>query len=415
MKEKARLLPLLVLYVLVVLYASSNVISDDQVRYVWFANNLAHGYYSPRYHINLWSGPGYPILLLPFVLLNLPWLAAKLLNALLLFLAILYFHSTLRLYIRERPAFYFSCLLGVYLPFLRYTHLLLTEELALFLLCGFLFHFCKLCRSGKTRWGELAIASIYLAYLALTKIFLGYVILTGLILSMALYLWKRGSALKRTVLVCCFALLCCSPYLAYTYSLTGRIFYWGNSAGISLYWISNPKESELGSWFSPERVLENPGQFQPHVGFFRELERLPSIQQDDELKRRAFYNITHYPRTFVKNWLANVGRLLFSYPYAYTQQKLSTYFYVIPNMFLFVLSILLIYPTYMARKLIPHEIYAMMSFGIIYLGGTSLLSGVFPRQSMLVVPVLFLWIIYTLMRVLEFRIAEGQPFSPPHT
>jgi hypothetical protein len=412
MKDKARLLPLLVLYVLIVLLVSSNVIDHDQLRYVGFANNLAHGYYTSRDHINLSSGPGYPILLLPFVLLNLPWVAAKLLNALLLFMAILYFHGTLRFYVNERPALYFSYLLGVYLPFLRYIHLLLTEELALFLMCGFLFHFCKLHRSGKTRWGELAIASIYLAYLALTKVFLGYVILTGLLLSMALYLWKRGGALKRTVLVSCLALACCSPYLVYTHSLTGKIFYWGNLGGSSLYWISNPNESELGAWFNPQQVLENPGQFEPHVRFFQELERLPTVRRDDELKKRAFYNITHYPRAFLKNWLANAGRLLFNYPYAYDRQKLSTYFYVIPNMFLFVLSMLLIYPTIRGRKLIPYEIYATTFFSILYLGGTSLVSGVCPRQAMLVVPVLSLWIIFTLTRVLEFKTAEGQPFSP---
>ena len=133
------------------------------------------------------------------------------------------------------------------------------------------------------------------------------------------------------------------------------------------------------------------------------------------MKRRAFYNITHYPRAFFKNWLANTGRLLFSYPYAHTQQKLSTYFYFIPNMFLFFLSILLIYPTVRGRKLIPYEIFAMMSFGIIYLGGTSIVSGVCPRHAMLVVPVLSLWIIFTLMRVLEFKIAKGQPLLPPST
>jgi len=174
--------------------------------------------------------------------------------------------------------------------------------------------------------------------------------------------------------------------------------------------MSNPKESELGDWFSPHDVFENPGQFQPHLGFFRDLERLPSIQQDDELKRRVFYNITHYPLGFFKNWLANVGRLLFSYPYAYTQQKLSTYFYVLPNMFLFILSVLLIYPAFLGRRLIPYEIYAMTVFGIIYLIGISLLSGVSPRQSMLVVPVFFLWIVFILMRVLEFRVAEKRPF-----
>ena len=411
MKDKAKLLPLIVLYVLVVLFAASNVIDHDQLRYVGFANNLAHGYYTSRDHINLSNGPGYPILLLPFVLFNLPWLAAKLLNALLLFMAILYFHGTLRFYIKERPALYFSYLLGVYLPFLRWVHLLLTEELALFLMRGFLFHFCKLYRSGKTRWGQLAIASLYLAYLALTKIFLGYVILSVLLFSIALYLWKRGSALKRTVLVSFLALICCSPYLVYTYSLTGKVFYWGNLGGSYLYWISNPNESELGAWFNPQEVLENPGQSEPHVRFFQELERLPTIQQDDELKRRAFYNITHYPRAFLRNWLANVGRLLFNYPYAYDRQKLSTYFYVIPNMCLFVLSMLLIYPTIRGRKLIPYEIHATTFFSVLYLGGTSLVSGVSPRQSMIIVPVLLLWIVFILMRVLEFKIAQAQPFS----
>jgi hypothetical protein len=75
-------------------------------------------------------------------------------------------------------------------------------------------------------------------------------------------------------------------------------------------------------------------------------------------------------------------------------------------MFLFVLFILLIYPAYAGRRLIPHEISVIMWFAIIYLGGTSLLSGVSPRHSMLVVPAVSLWIIFTLMRALEFRIAE---------
>lgn len=60
-------------------------------------------------------------------------------------------------------------------------------------------------------------------------------------------------------------------------------------------------------------------------------------------KEQAISNIRHHPLKYMANWLAKMGRLLFSYPYSFTAQKLSTYFYV-PNVFLAFLFVLSMMP-----------------------------------------------------------------------
>ena len=78
------------------------------------------------------------------------------------------------------------------------------------------------------------------------KVFFGYVLLSGLLLYLFLYKWQKKSDFKKTFLVFLFSLIFCLPYLSYTYFLTGKIFYWGNSGGIGLYAMSSPYEDELG-------------------------------------------------------------------------------------------------------------------------------------------------------------------------
>jgi hypothetical protein len=402
MRDKIKFLPLLFFYIIIILIAQTDEFWGDEARYVMFATNLTHGYYSPRDNINLWNGPGYPIVLMPFVLLKLPLLTAKLSNALFLFLAVFYIYHTLHLYMQKRTALFFSYLLGIYIPFLRYIHRLLTEPLAIFLVCGFIFHFCKLHQDNKKfSWVHFLIASFYVGYLALTKIFFGYVITACLLLFLFLYLWKKKDTFKKTFLIYLFALLYCMPYLFYTYSLTGKIFYWGNSGGLSLYWMSTPYKDELGDW----HIIDN--SYKNHQEFFNKLKRknLSVIEWDDELKKQAIQNIINHPLKYLKNWLANIGRLLFNYPYTNTPQSLSTYFYIIPNMFLVVLCILCIYPSYLGRRLIPFEIYALILFGLISFGGSSLLSA-YNRQFQPLVPVFFLWISFILARILKVEIRK---------
>lgn len=405
MNERLKLLPLLLLYILFVLLASENELSLDEPRYVMFANNLSHGYFSPRNSINLWNGPGYPIVLLPFVLLEASWLSARLLNALLLFGAVLYFDGTLRLYMPERHALRFAYLFGIYPPLFAHLHHLLTEPISLFLICGFVFHFCKLSQSKTGSWLHLILAGFFLGYLALTKVIFGYVILVSLMVTVLLYVWKSTESTKRTVWAFSVALIFCLPYLVYTYSLTGRFFYWANSGGMSLYWMSTPYEAELGDWLSWNDIEEDPSLTTNHKVFFEEVLGLPSIQRDDAFKRQAIRNISENPKKFVFNWVANVGRLLFNYPYSYTPQKLSTFAYLIPNLFIVSLLVLSIYPAYLGRRLIPYEIYFLMGFGIIAFWGSSLLSA-YVRHSLPLVPVFYLWISFITTRVLRIEVRQ---------
>jgi hypothetical protein len=398
-----KFLPLLFLYIIIAVAKSTDIFIGDENRYIMFANNLTHGHYSPLDYISLWNGPGYPIILAPFVLLKLPWITAKLLNPLFLFMAVLYFYKTLRLYIEdERRRILFSYLLGVYPPFFIYIHQILTETLSVFLICGFMFHFCKLYHDSKNSRKHLFIASIYLAYLTLTKIFFGYVILTGILLFLFLYFWKKKDMFRKALIVYLLALFLCSPYLLYTYSLTDRILYWGDSGGLSLYWMSTPYEDEFGDWYDFEKVRES-RQLAKHHRFFEKLEVLPSLQRDDELKMQAIKNIMKHPVKYLKNVSANIGRMLFNYPYSFVPQKKRTFFYIIPNMFIVVCSIMCIYPYFARRKIIPGEIHIMVVFFLISFAGSALVSA-YPRQFMVLVPVLLIWLFFVITHAVRIEL-----------
>ena len=408
MKNVIKFSPLLLIYICIVLLASTNIFQGDENRYVKFATNLTNGYYVSQNNMDLRNGPGYPIILFPFALLNLPWFTAKLLNALFLFIAIIYFYYTLCLYIDRKPALVISYLLGLYPPFMRDLPRLYTEPLVCFLICGFMFHFTKLCKDNEKSNIHLLITSIYLSFVALTKIFFGYVILSCLLLFLSLYVFKKRKAFKHSLLVCIFAFLFCMPYLFYTYSITGEVFYWGNSGGRLLYWMSSPYKNDLGDWQSFETLDKNPQLYKNHHKFYEQLSNLDYIRRDEEFKRKAFYNIINNPRQYICNWIANIGRLLFSYPYAYTPQKISTFFYMIPNIFIGVLSVLSIYPTYLVRKSLPEEICSLVLFALVYFFGTSLLSA-YPRFFQVIVPILFLWISFVFFRVLKIEIQNNTP------
>jgi hypothetical protein len=132
-KSIVQFFPLLLLYLLLGISLSSPTFQGDESGYVAYATRLSQGQLYPLSEISLWWGPGYPIVLVPFVCLKLPWLAAKLLNAFFLFGVILYFHKTLILCLEETHALILTFVLGLYPPFWIEVHLLLTENSIFFL------------------------------------------------------------------------------------------------------------------------------------------------------------------------------------------------------------------------------------------------------------------------------------------
>jgi len=403
MNKKMIFLILLLVYIAVIATMQKDRLWADENRYVNYATNLSKGHYLPNYEDYLWNGPGYPVILAPFVFLKAPLIVMRLLNAVFLFLAVYYLYLALRLYVPDRKALFISFLCGIYLPFLRYIHLLLTEVLSVFLVSCFLYYFCRLHHEEKNKSKNIIVSALALGYLALTKIFFGYVLLALLLFYLLLNIVKRTEALKKTVLVYLCSLIFCTPYLLYTYSVTGKIFYWGNSGGSSLYWMSTPYKEELGDWHGGQEMKKNKQLFEHHQEIFNGLEKFSFTEKDEMLKRQAIKNIIDHPLKFIKNWAANVGRLLFNYPYSYTEQKLSTYFYILPNMFIVVFFIACIYPAFLGRRLIPHEVNGLLLFGLISLGGSSLLSA-YNRQFWPLVPVFIFWIAFVLNCIVKVEV-----------
>ena len=48
------------------------VLMGDEPRYLQYAHNLLHGYFSPKEKLDLWSGPGYPLCSVSYTHLTLP-------------------------------------------------------------------------------------------------------------------------------------------------------------------------------------------------------------------------------------------------------------------------------------------------------------------------------------------------------
>ena len=407
MDARLKLLPLLFLYLLIVALHLPTSLDGDEARYVIYARNLSQGYYSLPGEIRLENGPGYPLILLPFVLSKAPWGAARLLNAPFLFFAILYFFCTLRRYLKESHAFYAALILGLNPLFLKELHLLYTEVFSIFLTSGFAFHFCKAHRREEGKRRELVIAAFYLGFLALTKFFYGWVLMTGFIFFLAASWIRKTEVLRKTFWLYLLALLFCTPYLVYTYSLTGKPFFWGTNGGVCLYWMSSPFEGELGDWLgSRTNQLQAFGireTMKHHRKIFDEISSLGLAEADARLTAEALRNIRNHPFKFIKNWFCNIGRSLFDYPFSYTFQRMSTLFNIGINMFIAVFSGVCAYLSFIGRRRIPFEIFSLLFFALISFGGNSLLCA-YERLFRVLVPIVSLWILVTLQRTITFKI-----------
>jgi 4-amino-4-deoxy-L-arabinose transferase-like glycosyltransferase len=404
MKRLLRFVPLLALYLLIALLVRSpQAPQSDARRYLWFARNITQGYYSPDTEINLWSGPGYPLLLAPIASAENPFPAGAAINVVLVAGAVLYFYYTTRRYIGDRHATVAAYVLGLWPPLVRMIPLVMTEPLAVFLGCGFMLHLTRSHREGRLRWGHILGAAAFLGYLALTRVIFGYVIPVVLVAVLVGYLARRRRAFLRDVLVCLFAVIVCMPYLLYTYSITGKAYYWGTSGGLSLYWMSSPYEDELGDWHHMRAAITDPGVAAEHSAFFAELGGLSPVEKDEALKEKAIENIKTYPGKYFRNWIANIGRLLFAYPRTQAIPKLRTLVDVVCGMFLTVIAILSLYPTYAGRRQIPHEIWVLLLLGLVYFGESSLVSAL-PRFMLPVTPICFLWISLVFTRIVRIRI-----------
>lgn len=420
-KQHLYLVPLLAFY-LILIVLMEGPLHGDELRYMGYAENMAQGFYTDSSNPDLSNGPGYPMVLLPFVAMNIDVLLPKLLNGLFVFIAVLFFYKTLCFYTKQRFALLLAIFVGLYPPLLRWMILLYAEAFAFMLISGFVFYFCSLYHEKKGKRKHILLAGLFLGLLVLTKVIFFQVITISALGVLVLYLAKKDRVkLPSALFVLLGALVVAAPFIIYAYSVTGKPFYLGTRGGEILYHRSTPFEEELGNWFSSDNVLgkrtENdatPKTYddltkltENHRDFYLALQPLSNMERDSVFKAKALQNMKEHPLKYLKNSMANISRLLFNYPISYRSQNINALGYIIPNIFIVVLFILVLFPAFISRKKIPFEIGAQLVVALIYGGGMVLLGGK-GRYFMVMVPSMVLFIAYVLSNIVKISLNKQE-------
>ena len=125
--------------------------------------------------------------------------------------------------------------------------------------------------------------------------------------------------------------------------------------------------------------------------------------QDDKFKSIAINNIKKHPLKFLQNWINNIGRILFNYPYSYILQNPRSLIYAPLNAFICVLLLFSLVPTYKNWYKINFAIRFLIFFSLIYLGGSTLGSAEH-RMFSITAPVLLLWIAFILQNTIKINL-----------
>ncbi|NDA62167.1 MAG: hypothetical protein EBX50_08995 [Chitinophagia bacterium] len=391
-------LPFLAIYIIIAGITHQNEMQGDEGRYYMFAQNLAAGFYSPKAALNLWNGPGYPLVLVPFVWMNSPLLIPVLLNAFFQYVSLVFLFKSLKLLVSSSYSWIFSLCWAFYYVAYKELGWLYTEPLSSCLLCLFLYFFIKFVLSDYA-FKYLISAGFFLGYLALTKVIFGYVILILLVILLAGFLLFKKQSIVQSAKMVLIALLINIPYLAYTYQQTGKLFYWANSGGMSLYWASTPFEGEWGDW-NDDHFTAYCGYdtIQPcnadlfalhHQADYDSIYQFQGVARDDAFKMKALQNIRQYPGKYLKNCIANAGRLFFGLPFSYQYPRLATLARIPAGAFVFFLCIFSIISMLFYRG--PYQIILLflLTLLIVFLGAT-LAVATYQRMLTVVVPLIFL-------------------------
>jgi len=388
-------------------YTIPIVLMGDEPRYLEYANNLLKGYFSSKDNVNLWNGPGYPLFLAPFIKIGFDVNNLRLLNAFLQFVSIVYLFKTLKNWVRIKTAFFFTLFWGIYYIAFKEMLYVFTETLTSLLVVLIAY---KITSSKKTI--DYIFIGLLLGFLALVKLIFGYVILICLTLFTLIFLINKNKIYANYTLVFFAAIITTLPYLFYTYNLTGKIFYWGNSGGMSLYWMSTPIETEYGDWndstFSAYCNYDttmpcNASYFaRGHQADYDSIYKFNGILRDDAFKEKAIQNIKAHPFKYIKNIFANIGRLFFGIPNSYNFIRFQHLWRIIPNAFVFCMFLVSIVLGIRKFKKIHTVFYFLLTLLFVYLGLTLLVSAQ-QRQLYVVLPIIIIWFSWIFERSFQSR------------
>jgi hypothetical protein len=380
------------------LAASLSPASGDEPLYLFYAHRLLHGVFAARdgndTHF-LWHGPGLPALVAPLLEVHTPIWAIRLVGPAALFAACLGMYRLLCLYLAERPALIGTFAFALYWPFYPLLSSLWSEPVCVALITWFLTALVHALRRHGTRWSILA--GVLFGALALTRVEFGWVIVLLLVASAGLAALARSPETGQLLTVTATAFVVCMPWLVYTHARSGQWLYWGNSGGLSLYWAAAPYAGDLGDWHSESDVRVMPD-LAPHRRFFASLP-LDPVARDRKLQHQAITWIVHDPKQYVKNVVANVGRMTMNTPYSFTPQKVTSLVYSVPDSFLIAALLIL---GVLALRVQPAEISfedgVIAALAIAIFVEHALVS-TYVRMFTLVVPFVYLFLVRATVRV----------------
>lgn len=372
----------------------------DEWRYVYYAENLVQGFFSPTPRLFIWNGPAYPVMLVPFV--KLGWLdGGRYLNVLFHVGALGYAWLLLRERLSAGLALAAVALFGLYPPLYEHLPLFYTELFCFFLVTGWMYH------SLRTGLVHTFVAGVYLGLLCLTKVVFGYVLVVFWIVMLALWARERRRVWRDYVLQCALAFALCIPYLNYTHRLTGRVFYWSSGGANSFYWLASPYRGELGDWYHHGWVYNNPTLRKNHKTVFdhitgrdenpevsdkEALFNLCTPESSDYLMTTALNGIKKRPRKFAYNWLLNIPRMFFALPV--TVRDVSFWNkYALSSVVLFACTAAVMVRAKRPWSLPPRPWWGTLLFGILTMGAYSLSSAV-ARYLIPMVPIWWLGLCY---------------------
>lgn len=296
----------------------SLTIGDEQ-RYIDYAHNLWHGYYSPPFpDVFIWNGPGYPIFLMPFVKIGFGVIGLRIVNAILYIVALILFDRLLQKRVSETMCNIVLFYLVFYIPIYSEMSLVLTESLTFLLITLFIVEISKehinYFKSG-----------FIFGFLVLTKVIFSYLLLAFLIFYMIRWALNRSDSNKIFAKVFLVAFILNLPYLFYTYSLTKKPLYWANSGGVSLYWMTSPHEGEFGDWpsfgFAEKLMYDTKKSDSLHLPEIQKISQLPRYLRDEAYKDIAICNIKNHPFKYFRNYVSNFQRLFFYLPNSYGKHR----------------------------------------------------------------------------------------------
>ena len=388
--DALRVAPLLLLYVVVaVLVQPGAEPVRDEPALLAAADRLLDGQLAgtgadPDQRAYLWHGPGLVALLAPLVALGAPVGALRLLEPLLLGAAVVLFHRLLRERLAPRPALAWTYALGLYAPFFLVLGTIQKEPLAILLVVAGMLALGRGLRSGRPL--PLVGAGLALAALAMVRLEYGWVILVLLAAALAALALRRTAATRRLVIVAAIAALGCVPWLAYTQGETGEPLYWGSSSGLSMFWMSPTVDGENGQWHSPVRVFRDPA-LATYRPLFRRLDEVHPLESDRVLRRLAVRNIRARPGRYLRNLVANTGRLFFWTPMRSARSDALVAMCVVFNGLLLLAVAWAGRTLWRRRRELPGEALPLALFAVLAIG-VHLPPSASPRMLLPVVPVL---------------------------